>query len=69
MPPGSPPERVAAIRQAFMQALADTELLAEAKKLRMDVVPHGGAELQKLASEVMKQPPEVIDAIKKLFVN
>jgi hypothetical protein len=25
--------------------------------------------LQKTALEVMKQPPEVIDAIKKLFVN
>ncbi len=44
-------------------------LLAEAKKIRLDVVHAKGAELQKIAAQVMNQPPEVVDAIKKLFVN
>jgi len=67
--PNTPADRVKILRAAFKSAAKDPELLAEAKKLRMDVVPNGGAELQKIASEIMKQPPEVIDAIKKLFVN
>ena len=67
--PHTPADRVKILRAAFEKAAKDPELLAEAKKLRMDVVPNGGAELQKIALEVMKQPPEVIEAIKKLFVN
>lgn len=65
----TPADRVKILRAAFEKAAKDPELLAEAKKLRIDVVHNGGAELQKTALEVMKQPPEVIDAIKKLFVN
>jgi tripartite-type tricarboxylate transporter receptor subunit TctC len=67
--PNTPSERVSILRAAHEKAAKDPELLAEAKKLRMDVVHNGGAELQKTALEVMKQPPEVIQAIKKLFVN
>lgn len=65
----TPADRVNILRAAHEKAAKDPELLAEAKKLRMDVVHNGGAALQKTASEVMKQPPEVIDAIKKLFVH
>ena len=67
--PNTPADRVNILRAAHEKATKDPELLAEAKKLRLDVVHSGGAELQKTALEVMKQPPEVIDAIKKLFVN
>ena len=66
---GTPVDRVNILRAAHEKAAKDPELLAEAKKLRMDVVHNGGAELQKMASEIMKQPSEVVDAIKKLFVN
>jgi len=67
--PNTPADRVNILRAAHEKAAKDPELLAEAKKLRMDVVHNGGAELQKTALEVMKQPPEVVEAIKKLFVN
>src|SRR5262245_23651805 len=67
--PGTPKERVDMLRAAHEKAAKDPELLAEAKKLRMDVVHVGGAALQKMAAEVMNQPPEVIASIKKLFVN
>jgi tripartite-type tricarboxylate transporter receptor subunit TctC len=67
--PNTPADRVNLLRAAFEKAAKDPELLAEAKKLRLDVVHQHGAELQKIAVKVMNQPPEVIDAIKKLFVN
>ncbi len=37
MPPGAPPERAAAIRQAFVQVLQDKDLLAEAAKMNLDI--------------------------------
>jgi len=67
--PGTPPDRVKILRAAHEKAAKDPDLLAEAKKLRIDVVHAGGEELQKLAANIMNQPPEVIEAIKKLFVN
>ena len=67
--PGTPLDRVNILRAAHEKAARDPELLAEAKKLRIDVVYNSGAELQKTAAEVLNQPPEVIESIKKLFVN
>jgi hypothetical protein len=45
LPPGVPPERIAALRRAFMAALTDKDLLAEAAKMRLDVGALSGAEL------------------------
>jgi hypothetical protein len=42
MPPGVPPERVAALQQAFMDTFRDPELLAEAHKISLDAQPDLG---------------------------
>ena len=67
--PGTPPDRVNVLREAFAKALKDPELLAEAKKGRMDVDPSTGEELQALLKEVMDQPKEVIERVKKILGN
>jgi len=67
--PGTPPDRVQMLRDAYDKAAQDPELLAEAKKLRMDIQPGKGTELQAMAKEAMNQPPDVIEQIKKLFVQ
>ena len=68
-PPGTPADRVAILRAAYEKAAKDPELIAEAKKLRIDVAPMRGEQLQGTAKEVMTQPPEVIEQIKKLFAQ
>jgi tripartite-type tricarboxylate transporter receptor subunit TctC len=67
--PGTPAERVATLRAAYEKTVKDPELLAEAKKLRIEVVPQSGEKLQGMVKEVMSQPPEVIAQIKKLFAQ
>ncbi|HEU4341892.1 MAG TPA: tripartite tricarboxylate transporter substrate binding protein [Candidatus Binatia bacterium] len=66
-PPGTPADRVKILRQAFMKALGDPELLAQAERQNMEVEPTGGEELEALAKEVMSQPPEVVERMKKLL--
>lgn len=66
-PAGIPQDRVKILRDAYTKALKDPELLAEAKKGRMDVEPSTGEELQALVKEVMDQPPEVIERVKKIM--
>jgi tripartite-type tricarboxylate transporter receptor subunit TctC len=67
--PGTPADRLKMLRDGFNQALKDPELLAEAKKSRMDVDPTSGADLEKLANQVLNQPPEVIARVKKILSN
>ncbi len=66
-PPGIPTDRVKILRQALMKALTDPALLAQAEKFNMEIEPTGGEELEALAKEVMTQPPEVIERMKKLL--
>ncbi|MBI2985149.1 MAG: hypothetical protein HYY45_00125 [Deltaproteobacteria bacterium] len=68
-PPGIPVDRVKALRAAFMKALADPELMAEAKKRQLDLEPSSGEELEGLAREVIAQPPEIIERMKALLGN
>ena len=57
------------MRSSFAKALADPELLADAKKRNWDIDLTTGDELEKLAKEIMVQPPEVIERVKKLLGN
>lgn len=65
--PGTPAERVRILREAYSKAMKDPELLAEAKKGRMDVEPSTGEELQAVAKQVMDQPREVVERVKKIL--
>ena len=68
-PPATPPDRVKILRDGYERASKDPELLAEAKKLSIEVAPLRGEQLQKTASDIIKQPAEVTEQIKKLFVQ
>jgi tripartite-type tricarboxylate transporter receptor subunit TctC len=67
--PATPAERVQILRNAFEKAAKDPDLVAEAKKQRVEITPVRGEQLQNMAKEVLSQPPEVIEQIKKLFVQ
>ncbi len=67
LPPGTPAERVKEMREAYATAMADTALLDEAKKGKMEVEYVPGEELQKLAERMIDQPPGVIARVKKLL--
>jgi hypothetical protein len=64
LPPGIPAERLKILREAFMKLMADPGFLADVKKRGLEVEPSTGEELEKLAKEVMAQPPEVINGCK-----
>ncbi len=67
--PGTPADRIATLRSAYEQMTKDPEFLAEANKLRIEITLMKGEELQNMAKEVMNQPPEVVEQIRKLFVQ
>jgi tripartite-type tricarboxylate transporter receptor subunit TctC len=67
--PGTPPERVKILREAFLKTLKDPEAMAEAKKARMDIDPTPGEELETLVKEIFDAPPEVLERVKKILAN
>jgi tripartite-type tricarboxylate transporter receptor subunit TctC len=67
--PGTPQVRVKALRESFLKTMNDPELLAEAKKGRMDLEYTSGEDLEALAKEVLSQPSEVIEEAKKILGN
>jgi tripartite-type tricarboxylate transporter receptor subunit TctC len=65
--PGIPAERVKILREAFMKAVNDPELLEDAKKKKLDLDPVSGEELEILGKEIVTQPSEVVERMKKLL--
>ncbi|MGH7772276.1 MAG: Bug family tripartite tricarboxylate transporter substrate binding protein [Candidatus Binatia bacterium] len=66
-PPALSGDRVKILREAFMKTMKDPEYVAEAKKKKLELDPVAGPELEALAKEVVAQPPEVIERMKKLL--
>jgi tripartite-type tricarboxylate transporter receptor subunit TctC len=66
-PPNIRPELVKMLREAFNKTVKDPEFLAEAKKKRLDINPTTGEEVEALVKEVMNQPKDVIERLKKLM--
>jgi tripartite-type tricarboxylate transporter receptor subunit TctC len=66
-PPGVPADRVEALRAAFMETVKDPAFLAEATTRNADVNPIGGADLQRLASEVARAPADVMKRVNELI--
>ena len=66
-PPGTPEERTQILRKAFMAAMTDPELLAEAKKANLDINPLDGAELEQNVREIFKVEPPLIAKLKEIL--
>jgi tripartite-type tricarboxylate transporter receptor subunit TctC len=67
LPPGISAERLKTLRESFMKLMVDPAFLADIKRRGLEVDPSSGEELEKLAKEVMAQPPEVIERVQKLM--
>ena len=67
--PGTPPERVAAVRAAFSATMKDPEFLAEAKKMNFDVDPVSGETMQASVAKILATPKAVAERAKPLLLD
>ena len=58
-PPGTPPERVRALREGFDKAMKDPALLADAEKVNVGIEPMSGAAIAKFVADVSRTPAAV----------
>jgi hypothetical protein len=64
LPQDVPADRVAILRKAFNETMKDPELLAEAAKMNIDVLPSTGEEVQMHVAEMYRTPPEVVARVR-----
>src|ERR1700686_5125159 len=62
-PPDVRPERVAALRKAFLDTFADGEFLADAARQGFEVGPISGADMTALIEEMARTPKPIIDRV------
>lgn len=65
-PPAVPADRVKLLRDSFMQAMAAPGLLEEAKKLKLEISPMSGVEIDQLLAKYYKTPPDVVEKVRKI---
>jgi tripartite-type tricarboxylate transporter receptor subunit TctC len=68
LPPATPPDRVAALRKAFMAALADPEALAEAKRMNLDLDALAGEEVQAEVAKAYAMPAPIVERAKQALI-
>ena len=64
--PGTPIERIKLLRDVYAKTFKDPAVVEEAKKVKMDLELLTGAEVEAQLRDVMGQPKDVIDRVKKL---
>jgi len=60
LPPGTAPDKVAALRAAFHAAMTDPGLIAEAKKANIDLEEITGETIHTILARAYAMPPDVI---------
>ena len=66
--PDVPADRVVALRKAFMDAMKDPDLLAEAQRIGLAIDPISGEDLQKLAADIFATPAPFVEKVKDALV-
>ena len=66
-PPAVPADRLKILRDAFRKTMADPSFLADVKARKFEIEPDYGEELEALAKEIVSQPKEIVDRMKKLL--
>jgi tripartite-type tricarboxylate transporter receptor subunit TctC len=64
-PPGIPADRAAALRKAFDETMKDPEFLAEADKMKVEISPMSGAEVNAMLAELYATPKGAIEKAAK----
>jgi tripartite-type tricarboxylate transporter receptor subunit TctC len=66
-PPGVPADRIAVLRKAFMDTVADKDFRAEAAKGNFEVRPVAGEAIQALVQDIYDTPPAIVQKTTRLL--
>ncbi len=68
-PPDVPPERIAALRSAFMEMAKDPDYIAAADAQQLEISPVGGERIQDTVNRIAKTPKDVIRELRDVVLG
>lgn len=66
-PPGTAPDRVAALRAAVTATLKDPAYVAETKKINMEIQPTPPETIAKLVDDILRTPTPVVERARRIL--
>jgi len=66
-PPGTPSDRVAALRAALKATLADPQYIAETKRINMEIQPTEPEAIAALVEDILRTPAPVVERARLLL--
>ena len=68
IPPGTPKERLKVLQKAFTETLGDSELLAEAKKAKLEIKPVDGPTVARLMGDLYNIKAATKEKLKEIVI-
>jgi tripartite-type tricarboxylate transporter receptor subunit TctC len=69
MGPGVPADRIAAMRKAFDETMANSRFIEQLKKQGMPLDPLSGIEVQKVIADIYSAPPNAVQKARELMAS
>jgi hypothetical protein len=69
LPPETPADRAAALRQAFLDTLRDKAMLAEARAARIEINPLSGADVEALVGTLYATPAPLVERVRDALTS
>jgi tripartite-type tricarboxylate transporter receptor subunit TctC len=69
IPPEVPPERVAALQQAFEATMKDSQYLDDARRIGLDTNWLGSVEIDRQIRQIQETPQPVVDRLRELLAR
>jgi tripartite-type tricarboxylate transporter receptor subunit TctC len=67
--PGVPPERLVALRKAFMATLMDKDFLAEMERAQMGITPMSGEDMERRTKAAYDQPEAIVKRVRNILAE
>jgi tripartite-type tricarboxylate transporter receptor subunit TctC len=67
LPPNVPEQRVRTLQKAFISAMKDPQLLAEAEKAKLEIDPVDGPGVEKMVNGLYEMEPAIVNRVKQLL--
>jgi tripartite-type tricarboxylate transporter receptor subunit TctC len=65
--PGTPKDRVQALRKAFAETMKHPDFIADAQKSKLDTDPLSGDEIEKIVASLFKMEPGLVNQLKEIL--
>ena len=65
--PGVPPDRVAALREAFSETMKDPDFITEAQRLNLDIKAMSGERLTEIVNQTIKSPEDAVAQVRAAY--